>query len=47
MNRLMATRYVADLQRKNPTPLTCWVEDSEPGLDCCIWERIMRITPSA
>ncbi len=31
MNRLMATRYVADLQRKNPTPLTCWVEDSEPG----------------
>jgi hypothetical protein len=31
MHRLMATKRVADLQRRNPTPLMCWVEGSEPG----------------
>ncbi len=30
IEKLMGTRHVAELQRENPTPLTCWVEDSEP-----------------
>lgn len=28
--RLLATRHVVELQRRNPTPLTCWVEGTEP-----------------
>jgi hypothetical protein len=31
MNRLLATKYVAELQRTNPVPLTTWVEGTEPG----------------
>ena len=30
VNRLLATRHVANLQRNNPTPLACWVEGAEP-----------------
>ena len=30
MARLMATKHVAELQRKIPAPLTCWVEGSQP-----------------
>ena len=32
MQRLMTTQHVAALQRSNPTPLTCWVEDSRPDV---------------
>lgn len=31
MDRLMATQHVAELQRNNPTPLTCWVEGADPN----------------
>jgi hypothetical protein len=31
IERLMETKHVADLQRRNSTRLICWVEGSEPG----------------
>ena len=31
MERLMSTKHVADLRRRNPKPLTCWVESSDPS----------------
>jgi hypothetical protein len=30
MVRLMATKHVAEWQRKHETPLICWVEGTEP-----------------
>ena len=29
MKQVMSTRHVAELQRRNPTRFTCWIEGSE------------------